>query len=231
MSRTLVLMRHGQSAWNASNRFTGWADVDLSAQGLAEAHHAAQAIKTAGLGFDLAFSSMLKRTIRTLWIVLDELDQMWLPAHHVWQLNGRHYGALQGRNKAAAVAEFGAEQVHAWRRGFEDRPPVLDPGDERHPCHDARYAGIDPLPAGESLAMAQARLLSYWQTAIEPHVRAGERVLVVAHGNILRALIKHLATLSNEEVRQLEVPTATPLVITLDDDLRLQARTYLRVPN
>ncbi|HEU4753532.1 MAG TPA: 2,3-diphosphoglycerate-dependent phosphoglycerate mutase, partial [Armatimonadota bacterium] len=212
--RTLILLRHGQSTWNQENRFTGWMDVDLSPDGVEEAHHAAWLLRSAGLGFDVAFASVLKRAIRTLWIVQDALDRMWVPVHLTWRLNERHYGALQGDDKARAAARFGAEQVHRWRRSYGERPPALDRSDPRSAHRDPRYAALAPeeIPDGESLADTTARLMPYWNDAIAPALRNGRRVLVSAHGNSLRALVKHLDGLSDEEIVGVEIPTGIPLV-------------------
>jgi 2,3-bisphosphoglycerate-dependent phosphoglycerate mutase len=228
----LVLLRHGESVWNLENRFTGWTDVDLSAKGLEEAHEAARLLREGGYTFDVAFTSLLKRAIRTLWIALDEMDLMWLPVHRSWRLNERHYGALQGLDKAETAARYGDAQVHRWRRSYSDPPPPLAAGDPRHPGRDRRYADLAPaeLPAGESLADTVARFLPYWHEAIVPAVRAGRRVLIAAHGNSLRALVKHLDALSDEEIVGLNIPTGIPLVYELDGDLQPLAHYYLGDP-
>jgi len=228
----LVLLRHGQSLWNAENRFTGWTDVDLSPLGVEESRRAGRLLAEAGLGFDASFTSVLKRAIRTLWIVLDGLDLMWIPQDHSWRLNERHYGALQGADKAEAAARFGEAQVHRWRRGYADRPPPLEPSDPRFPGHDPRYRGVPgpELPVGESLADTVRRFLPYWEGAVAPRLRAGDRVLVSAHGNSLRALVKHLDGLSDDAVSALEIPTGFPLVYELDADLRPIRHGYLGDP-
>lgn len=225
----LVLLRHGQSIWNLENRFTGWTDVDLSAQGLAEAHQAGQQLAELGIHFDMAFTSLLKRAIRTLWLVLDEMDLMWLPVVRAWELNERHYGALQGLNKAETAQQAGLDQVQLWRRSFAVRPPALDWDDPRHPHHDPRYAALTAaqLPATESLQDTLRRVLPYWHEQIVPHLQRGQHVLVVAHGNSLRALVKHLDQLSDEAIAGLNIPTGIPLVYELDQQLVVQQRYYL----
>ena len=229
---TLVLLRHGESEWNRSNRFTGWADVDLTETGREEAAQAARALQEAGLDFDRCYTSVLKRAIRTLWITLDGLDRMWLPVTRHWRLNERHYGALQGLNKAETASEYGEEQVHVWRRSYAVRPPALTPDDERHPGHDRRYAHLqcDELPLTECLADTVARFLPYWEEEIAPRVAAGERVLVVAHGNSLRALVKHLDGLDDEAIMGVNIPTGLPLVYELDSALRPTEWRYLGDP-
>lgn len=226
---TLVLLRHAQSLWNLENRFSGWADMDLSAGGIAEAHRAGALLRARGCGFDRAFVSPLKRATRTLDIVLAELGQGELPVTVDWHLNERHYGALQGLNKAETAARYGAEQFQRWRRGYADRPPALDPNDPRHPRFDARYAGFAPelLPATESLADTERRVVPYWQQAIAPCLAAGERVLIVGHGNTFRALIRHLDQLSVEAVEKLEVPTGQPLVYEFGADRQPRRSYYL----
>lgn len=225
----IVLLRHGQSTWNAENRFTGWTDVDLTERGREEARRAGRLLAEAGLGFDVAYTSLLRRAIRTLWIALDELELMWIPQHHSWRLNERHYGALQGDDKAEAAARFGEEQVHLWRRGYAVRPPALDLSDPRFPGRDPRYRGLAPdqLPRAESLEDTVRRFLPYWEGEIVPAVRRGGRVLISAHGNSLRALIKHLDGLSEDEVTHVEIPTGFPLVYELDDELRPERHYYL----
>jgi 2,3-bisphosphoglycerate-dependent phosphoglycerate mutase len=229
---TLVLLRHGESDWNRENRFTGWTDVDLSEAGIAEAHAAGRLLREGGFDFDLAFTSVLRRAIRTLWICLDELDRMWLPVEHSWRLNERHYGALQGLNKAETAAEYGDEQVHLWRRSYDIPPPPLPPGDERDPGRDPRYAGLSPaeLPRAESLKDTVARFLPAWHELIVPEVRAGRRVLIAAHGNSLRALVKYLDGVSDEEIPGLNIPTGVPLVYELDPQLRPISHRYLGDP-
>ncbi|HTC86342.1 MAG TPA: 2,3-diphosphoglycerate-dependent phosphoglycerate mutase [Candidatus Acidoferrum sp.] len=229
---TLVLLRHGESAWNRENRFTGWTDVDLADTGIAEAHEAARLMAAEGLTFDLAFTSVLRRAIRTLWIVLDDLDLMWLPVRGTWRLNERHYGALQGLNKAETAQEFGDEQVRIWRRSYDIPPPALADDDERFPGRDRRYAGLSDaeLPRTESLKDTVARFLPYWHSEIAPAVREGQRVLIAAHGNSLRALVKYLDHVSDEEIVGLNIPTGVPLVYELDDDLRPMSHRYLGDP-
>ena len=229
---TLVLLRHGESDWNKQNRFTGWADVDLTETGRAEAVEAAKALQAEGLDFDRCYTSVLKRAIRTLWITLDGLDRMWLPVIRHWRLNERHYGALQGLNKAETAEKYGDEQVHVWRRSYATPPPALEPDDERHPRNDRRYRDLPPeeLPLTESLADTVARFMPYWEREIAPAVLAGERVLVAAHGNSLRALVKHLDGMTDEEITGVNIPTGMPLVYTLDADLNPIDRRYLGDP-
>ncbi len=228
----LVLLRHGESAWNLENRFTGWADVDLTEKGRAEAKEAGRLLKEGGYVFDVAYVSLLKRAIRTLWIALDGLDQMWLPTHGTWRLNERHYGALQGLNKSETAAKFGEEQVLVWRRSFEIPPPALTEDSEHYPGHDPRYAGVDrkDLPKAESLKDTIARFLPYWESTIAPDIRAGKRVVIAAHGNSLRALVKHLDRMSEEAVLALNIPTGIPLVYELDDSLQPLKSFYLGDP-
>jgi 2,3-bisphosphoglycerate-dependent phosphoglycerate mutase len=225
----LVLLRHGQSTWNLEKRFTGWTDVDLSKRGIAEARAAGRLIKDAGFDFDRCYTSVLTRAIRTLWLVLDELDRMWLPVIKDWRLNERHYGALQGKSKAEMAEEYGSDQVHEWRRGYVVRPPALSEGDSRHPRRDARYAALSDelLPATESLADTVARFIPYYQCEIVPALERGERVLIAAHGNSLRALVKYLDDISDEDIPGLNIPTGIPLVYTLDDDLKAASHRYL----
>jgi 2,3-bisphosphoglycerate-dependent phosphoglycerate mutase len=228
----IVLLRHGESDWNRENRFTGWTDVDLSEAGLAEAHAAGRLLREGGFEFDIAFTSVLRRAIRTLWICLDELDRMWLPVELSWRLNERHYGALQGLNKAETAAEYGDQQVHLWRRSYDVPPPPLPAGDEREPGRDPRYAGLDPadLPRSESLKDTVARFLPAWHELIVPQVQAGRRVLIAAHGNSLRALVKYLDGISDDEIPALNIPTGVPLVYELDADLRPVRHYYLGDP-
>ncbi len=230
---TLVLLRHGQSAWNLENRFTGWTDVDLTDAGRAEAQTGADLLKREGLGFDVAHTSVLKRAIRTLWITLDTLDQMWIPVSRTWRLNERHYGALQGLNKAETAAKHGEDQVKIWRRSFDTPPPALTKDDPRHPGSDPRYAGVPAkeLPLTESLKDTIARVLPYWETEIVPQIRAGKRVLIAAHGNSLRALVKHLDGLTPEQIMEVNIPTGVPLVYRLDSDLRPVSSGYLGDPD
>src|SRR5258705_7938740 len=222
----LVLLRHGESDRNRENRFTGWTDVDLSPKGIDEARAAGRSLAAAGLRFDLAFTSVLKRAIRTLWIGLEELDQMWLPVEKSWRLNERHYGNLQGLNKAEMVAKFGEDKVLVWRRSYDVPPPPLPRDDPRSEAHDPRYAGV-PVPQAECLKDTVARVVPYWESAIAPAVRAGRRVLVAAHGNSLRALVKHLDGISDEAIVKENIPTGVPLVYELDERLKPIRRRYL----
>jgi len=227
MAGKLVLCRHGQSTWNLENLFTGWHDVDLTAKGVAEASQAGRDLNELGIRFDVAYTSVLKRAIRTLWITLDEMDQMWVPVIRAWELNERSYGALQGLNKAETAAEHGDDQVHIWRRSYDIPPPAIAEDDERHPRHDPRYAGIDNLPATESLKTTLARVKPYFEKNIAPRLRAGENVLITAHGNSLRALVKMLDGISDEEITGLNIPTGIPLLYELDDDLKPVSSRYL----
>jgi 2,3-bisphosphoglycerate-dependent phosphoglycerate mutase len=225
----LVLLRHGESTWNQENRFTGWTDVDLSPKGHEEAREAARLLKEGGFQFDVAHTSVLKRAIRTLWTVLDGIDQMWLPVQKSWRLNERHYGALQGLNKAETAAKHGDEQVFIWRRSYDIPPPALDLDDKRHPRFDARYKDLTPaqMPATESLKTTVDRFVPYWQSAIVPDLKAGKRVLITAHGNSIRALLKYLENIPENEIVELNIPTAVPLVYELTDDLKPIRRYYL----
>jgi len=225
----LVLLRHGESDWNRENRFTGWTDVDLSEAGRQEARAAGRLLKADGYGFDIAYTSVLKRAIRTLWMVLDELDLAWLPVEKSWRLNERHYGALQGLNKAEMAAKFGEAQVLAWRRSYDTPPPALAPEDPRSEARDPRYAGVR-VPAAECLKDTVERVVPYWQGTIAPAVRAGRRVLVAAHGNSLRALVKHLDGIGDAEIVGLNIPTGVPLVYELGADLRPLKHYYLGDP-
>lgn len=227
--KKLVLLRHGESVWNRENRFTGWTDVDLSAQGVEEAKGAGRALREGGFDFDVAYTSVLKRAIRTLWIALDELDRMWIPVHNSWRLNERHYGALQGLNKAETAARFGDKQVLIWRRSYDIRPPALEPSDERFPGRDVRYRDINSseLPLTECLKDTVERFLPYWHEVIAARVRAGERVLIAAHGNSLRALVKYLDGVGDAEIVGLNIPTGIPLVYELSDDLKPLRNYYL----
>ena len=230
MNPNLVLLRHGQSAWNLENRFTGWYDCDLTEQGESEARAAGEQMRELGVEFDCVYTSVLKRAIRTMWLALTEMDQVWLPVTRAWQLNERHYGALQGLNKAETAAEHGEEQVLIWRRSYDIPPPALDRDDERHARHDRRYHAIDAegkVPDAESLALTLERALPYYEEHIATRLRAGERVLIVAHGNSLRALVKHLDGLSDEEVLKLNIPTGMPLAYELDAELKVKASGYL----
>jgi 2,3-bisphosphoglycerate-dependent phosphoglycerate mutase len=228
----LVLLRHGESTWNLENCFTGWTDVDLSERGLTEAHRAGRLLKEEGYSFDVAYTSVLKRAIRTLWIVLDEMDLMWIPVNRSWRLNERHYGALQGLNKAETARRYGEEQVQQWRRSYDIRPPALEPTDPRSPSHDPRYRNLTPaeLPLTECLKDTVERFLPYWHEAIEPAVRAERRVIIAAHGNSLRALVKYLDHMSDEEITKLNIPTGIPLVYELDQQLRPLSHRYLGDP-
>lgn len=225
----LVLLRHGESTWNQENRFTGWVDVDLSAKGLAEARAAGELLRDEKFLFDRAFTSVLKRAIRTLWHVLEQTDQMWLPVTGDWRLNERHYGALQGLNKAETAAKYGDEQVHVWRRSYATPPPALELTDPNHPRFDRRYDKIDPklLPSHEDLKTTLERVLPYWENEIAPVIKNEERVLIVAHGNSLRALIKHLDGISDEEITELNIPTGIPLLYVLDENLKPLEKRYL----
>ena len=225
----LVLLRHGQSQWNLENRFTGWTDVDLSDAGEAEARQAGKLLKAEGYVFDQAITSVLKRAIRTLWITLDELDQMYIPVKNAWELNERHYGALQGLNKAETAEKYGNEQVKIWRRSYATPPPALDYNDERHPRFDPRYTLLDPkmLPACESLSTTLDRVLPYWHSTIVPRLRSGQRIIIAAHGNSLRALVKYLDHISEEEIVELNIPTGIPLVYELADDMSAIRHYYL----
>ena len=225
----LVLLRHGQSIWNLENLFTGWIDVDLSEQGLLEAAEAGRLLKAEGIAFDIAFTSVLKRAIRTLWIALDEMDMMWLPVERSWRLNERHYGALQGLDKAQTVEKHGAEQVKIWRRSYDIPPPPLDRQDPNHPRFDRRYASAPAgeLPSSESLKDTLARVLPFWTSRITPELAAGRNVLVTAHGNSLRALVKMLDGISDAAIVELNIPTGVPLLYELDSQLKPVASRYL----
>jgi 2,3-bisphosphoglycerate-dependent phosphoglycerate mutase len=228
----VVLLRHGQSTWNQENRFTGWKDVDLSELGRAEAREAGRLLKETGYAFDLAFTSVLKRAIKTLGIALDELDQLWIPVTKHWRLNERHYGALQGLDKAETAAKHGEDQVKIWRRSYDIPPPPLTPADERHPGRDPRYAGLSEkdLPLSESLKDTVERFLPYWHDTIAPAVKSGKRVIIAAHGNSLRALVKYLDNVSDQDIVELNIPTGIPLVYELDESLRPLRHYYLGDP-
>ncbi|OFW36582.1 MAG: phosphoglyceromutase [Acidobacteria bacterium RIFCSPLOWO2_12_FULL_67_14] len=228
----LVLLRHGESVWNRENRFTGWTDVDLNDKGRAEAADAGRLMAAEKYEFDVAYTSVLKRAIRTLWIALDTLDMMWLPVHRSWRLNERHYGALQGLDKAETASQHGEAQVKIWRRSYDIPPPALPAGDPRHPSGDRRYASLTPaeLPLTESLKDTVARFLPYWHGTIAPDIRAGRRVLIAAHGNSLRALVKYLDHISDEDIVELNIPTGVPLVYLLNDDLEPLQKFYLGDP-
>jgi len=232
MAGKLVLLRHGQSTWNLENRFTGWTDVGLTPQGEAEAARAGEQFIEAGYDFDLAFTSVLKRAILTLDITLGVMDRLWLPVEKNWRLNERHYGALQGLNKAEMAAEHGDEQVHVWRRSYDTPPPPLALDDPRHPGNDRRYADLAPdlLPATESLAMVVDRMLPFWHDRVVPAIRAGKRVLIAAHGNSMRALVKHLDAIPDDEISSLNIPTGFPLVYEIDGNLQPVDHYYLGDP-
>jgi 2,3-bisphosphoglycerate-dependent phosphoglycerate mutase len=227
--KTLVLLRHGESTWNKENRFTGWTDVDLSLKGIEEARGAGRQMLRDGYLFDIAYTSVLKRAIRTLWLALDEMDLMWIPVEKSWRLNERHYGALQGLNKLETVEKHGEQQVKIWRRSYDVRPPALSPQDPRSPRHDARYAALKPndVPLTECLKDTVDRVLPYWNERIAPAVRTGQRVLIASHGNSLRALVKYLDKISDSEIVGLNIPTGIPLVYELNDDLTPIRHFYL----
>jgi len=231
--KKLVLLRHGESTWNKENRFTGWHDVDLSEKGLLEAGKAGEVLLKEGFVFDVAFTSVLKRAIRTLWIVLDRMDLMWIPVHNTWRLNERYYGALQGLNKAETAAKFGEEQILVWRRSYSIPPPPVEKSDERYPGHDPRYGDLmeNDLPVTECLKDTVARFLPYWHETIAPVVRSGKRVVIAAHGNSLRALVKYLDNVSDDEIVGLNIPTGIPLVYELEEDLKPVKHYYLGDPN
>jgi len=231
MTGRLVLCRHGQSDWNLKNLFTGWHDVDLTAKGNEEAIAAGRLLRELGYDFDVAYTSVLKRAIRTLWHVLDQMDLMWIPVIRDWRLNERHYGALQGLNKAETAAKYGDEQVHIWRRSYDIPPPALELDDDRHPSHDRRYAGISKLPATESLKLTLDRVLPCWNERIAPELKAGRNVLIAAHGNSLRALVKMLDGISDEEITGFNIPTGIPLAYELDAALRPVSRQFLGDPD
>ena len=232
MTIKLVLLRHGESIWNRENLFTGWTDVDLSETGLKEAHRGAEDLKEAGFTFDLAFTSVLKRAIKTLWIVQDKLDLVWIPVIRTWRLNERHYGALQGLNKSDTAKKYGPEQVKIWRRSYDISPPPLSADDDRNPRFDPRYRNIDPslLPATECLKDTLERVMPYWNKTIIPEIKNGKKVLIAAHGNSLRALVKHLDNISDEEITGLNIPTGIPLVYELDEECRALRHYYLGDP-
>ncbi len=225
----IVFVRHGESVWNLENRFTGWTDVDLSERGVAESHEVAEILKHEGYTFDIAFTSVLKRAIRTLWIILDDMDLMWIDVYRSWRLNERHYGSLQGLNKNEMADKFGLEQVQQWRRSYDIPPPPLEPDDPRHPCNDRRYAEMPKslLPGTESLKLTLERVLPYWDEAIVPKLKEGKRILVSAHGNSLRAIVKYLDSVSDEDIVKLNIPTGVPLVYDLDERLKAQRHYYL----
>jgi len=231
--KRLVLLRHGESIWNQENRFTGWTDVGLSEKGVEEAKAAAELLRREGYDFDLAFTSVLKRAIKTLWIVLEDMDRMWIPTQNSWRLNERHYGALQGLNKAETAAKFGDAQVKIWRRAYDTPPPPLENGDPRLEVKDPRYAEIEPIafPRTECLKDTVARFLPYWHAAIAPAVRSGKRIIISAHGNSLRALVKYLDNVSDADIVELNIPTGQPLVYELDSELKPIRHYYLGDPD
>jgi len=228
----LVLLRHGESVWNKENRFTGWTDVDLSEKGVTEARKAGQVLKKEGFAFDVAYTSVLKRAVRTLWLALDEMDLMWIPVYNSWRLNERHYGGLQGLNKSEMAEKYGEEQVKVWRRSYDIRPPELKKNDERWPGKDPRYNGLKPseVPTTECLKDTVARFMPYWNEEIAPAVKSKKRVLIAAHGNSLRALVKHLDNVSEKDITELNIPTGIPLVYELDSNLRPMKKYYLGDP-
>ena len=227
--KKIVLLRHGESTWNKENRFTGWTDVDLTPKGLQEAQNAGQLLHEQGFAFDVAYTSVLKRAIRTLWVVLDEMNQMWIPIQHTWRLNERHYGALQGLNKAETAAKYGDEQVLIWRRSYDVRPPALTINDPRYAGADPRYKELthSDIPLTECLKDTVTRFLPYWNTVIAPQVQAGKSVIIAAHGNSLRALVKYLDNISDEEILNCNIPTGIPLVYELDDNMKPVRNYYL----
>jgi len=230
--KKIVLLRHGESQWNKENRFTGWTDVDLSEKGLTEAHKAGKVLKKEGFIFDAAYTSVLKRAIKTLWITLEEMDLAWIPVHNSWRLNERHYGALQGLNKAETAAKYGESQVLVWRRSYDIPPPALEKGDPRSPAGDPRYKDLDKkdIPLTECLKDTVARFLPYWHEVIAPSVKSGKRVIIAAHGNSLRALVKYLDNVSDKEIVGMNIPTGLPLVYELTDDLKPIKNYYLGDP-
>lgn len=225
----LVLIRHGESSWNKENRFTGWTDVPLSAQGIEEAHTAGKLLKEEGFSFDLAYCSVLQRAIKTLWIILEEMDLLWIPDEKSWRLNERHYGDLQGLNKAETAKRYGDEQVKIWRRSYSTPPPLLHLSDVRHPKYDPRYSSLEEsdLPSGECLADTVARVLPYWENVIAPKIVLGKKIIIAAHGNSLRALVKYLDKISDEDILNLNIPTGAPLLYELDEGLKPISRRYL----
>jgi len=228
----LILVRHGESTWNLENRFTGWTDVGLTEQGAKEARDSAKLLKEEGLVFDVAYTSVLKRSIKTLWIIMEDMDLMWVPVYRSWRLNERHYGALQGLNKSETAKKFGAEKVHLWRRSYDVRPPALAKDDERYPGRDPRYACLteEELPLTECLKDTVARFLPYWHETIAPDIKRGAKVLICAHGNSLRALVKYLDNISDEDIPALNIPTGIPLIYELKEDLSPVRHYYLGDP-
>jgi 2,3-bisphosphoglycerate-dependent phosphoglycerate mutase len=231
MAGKLVLCRHGQSIWNLQNLFTGWTDVDLTEQGVREAITAGQQLKSLEIKFDVAYTSVLVRAIRTLWLMLDEMSLMWIPVERSWRLNERHYGALQGLNKAETTAQHGAEQVHVWRRSYDIPPPPLEESDERHPRFDPRYKGIPSVPATESLKDTLERVSPYWLDQIAPRLKADQNVLIAAHGNSLRALVKMLDGISDQDITEFNIPTGVPILYDLDDNLKPRSREFIGDPD
>ncbi len=225
----IVLLRHGQSTWNLENRFTGWTDVGLTELGEQEAHSSGRLLRDGGYVFDVAYTSVLRRAIKTLWIALEELGQEWIPVIRAWQLNERHYGALQGLNKSETAEKYGEAQVKIWRRSYDTPPPALELDDERHPRFDSRYAGLPPaqLPSTESLKITLERVMPYWHETLVPVIRSGKRILLVAHGNSIRALVKYLDNISEAEITELNIPTGIPLVYELDEQLKPIRHYYL----
>ena len=225
----LVLLRHGESRWNKENRFTGWTDVPLSEKGIKEAASAGELMKEEGFTFDLAFTSLQKRAIKTLWLALEQMDELWIPVIKSWRLNERHYGALQGLDKSETAAKYGDDQVKIWRRSYDVRPPLLDKSDERHPSKDPRYAALAPedLPDGECLADTIKRVIPFWEGTIVPEIKSGKRIIIAAHGNSLRALVKHLDNMSESAIMELNIPTGIPLVYELDENVRPISHCYL----
>ncbi len=230
--KKLVLLRHGESVWNKENLFTGWTDVGLSDKGTQEAIDAGRVLRSEGYLFDVAFTSVLKRAIKTLWLVLEEMDLMWVPVYNSWRLNERHYGALQGLNKIEMAEQYGAEQVHLWRRGYDVRPPAFTPDDERSPARDARYTSLskDEIPVSECLKDTVARVLPYWHETIAPAIQKGQRTIIAAHGNSMRALVKHLDKISDQEIAGLNIPTGIPLIYEFDENLSPTQHYYLGDP-
>lgn len=225
----VVLVRHGESTWNKENRFTGWTDVDLSEKGTSEAHEAGKVLREKGFTFDIAYTSVLKRAVRTLWAIQEEMDLMWLPVYKTWRLNERHYGALQGLNKAETAAKFGEQQVKIWRRSYDIQPPALEKTDSRYPGHDPRYKGMNErdIPLTECLKDTVSRFLPYWHETVKPAILSGKRIIIVAHGNSLRALVKYLDNISDEDIVELNIPTGMPLVYDLDENLKPLGSSYL----
>jgi len=230
MTGKLVLCRHGQSTWNLDNRFTGWTDVDLTDQGCKEARDAGRQLKALGYRFDIAYTSVLKRAIRTLWLILDEMDLMWIPVERSWRLNERHYGALQGLDKAETAAKHGEAQVKIWRRSYDIAPPPLEATDERHPANDSRYASVPGVPGTESLKDTLTRVLPFWQDSVAPRLLRGEDVLLAAHGNSLRAIVKMLDGMSEQDILEFNIPTGIPMVYTFDAHLNALSREYVGDP-